>query len=237
MPKSVEQNKKFHHKSPRASLAWSVTSFQRGRGSDQLSKLSIRAAARIPRPLPELLLRVSLLLQFGNAPTPGVDEPVTDLFTSVSFLAQCPGEATHLSHRETGARAEHLLLFLGGIRMSEMFLEPLFEHVCNIPGKIAPSLLRHLRSHIFRLKLYRPAIAILILISIVSWAYVIAIRCRAVRRARGMIRRLLHWGAVVINISAPIAVAVTSYSIVRRWVAIKGVVLVVIRGWRWRQTC
>ena len=59
----------------------------------------------------------------------------------------------NLCHCKTGARAEHLLLLLGGIGMSQMLLEPLFEHVRNVPGQIASSLLWRLRGYVFGFEL------------------------------------------------------------------------------------
>ena len=55
--------------------------------------------------------------------------------------------------------------------MSKVLLEPLFEHVRNVPGQIAPSLLRRLRGHVFGFELYRPVIASLVLMSVVTGGY------------------------------------------------------------------
>ena len=145
-------------------------------GPDRSSH-SIRAAARVARSLAELLLRFSLLFQFGNTSAPGVDEPVAYLITViVSSFAPRPSTRTDLSHGETRAPAEHLLLLFRGVGMSEMLLEPLFEQIRNIPREVASSFLRHLRSHVFRLELHRPVIAVLVLmsvlaavVSIISW--------------------------------------------------------------------
>ena len=87
VPKSVQQKQQVCSKVPLPSFAGNATSFQSCQASRQRSKPLIRAAARITGSLAEPLLRVSLLLQFGNAPAPGIDEPITDLRTSVSSLA------------------------------------------------------------------------------------------------------------------------------------------------------
>ena len=175
-----------------------------------------------------------MLLQFRNASPPGVDEPIADLCTTVSSLVSRRSSRANLSHCQTGARAEHLLLLLGGIGMSKVLLEPLFEHVRNVPGQIASSLLRRLRGHVFGFELYRPVIATLVLMSVVTGGYRI-VRCRRVRRARGLIwRRFQSRGTVVSVPAMRIAVAVVSYGIVRRWVAVEGVVLGIIRR-RWRR--
>ena len=157
---------------------------------------SLRAAARIARSLPELLLRVGLLLQLRNASAPRVDEPIADLFATVSPFAPPRTTSTHLSHCETGAAAEHLLLFFGRIGMGEVLLEPLFEHIRNIPRKVASSLLWHLRRHVLRFELHRPVVPVRILTAtltgimpIVTGGYLIVVRGRAVRRARGMVLR------------------------------------------------
>ena len=140
----------------------------------------------------------------------------------------------NLSHCETGARAEHLLLLLGGIGMSQVLLEPLFEHVRNVPGQVASSLLWRLRGHVFGFELDRPVIATLVLMSVVTRGYLI-VRCRRVRRARGLIRSRFQSRATVVSVPAMrIAVAVASCGVVRRWVAIEGVVLGIIRR-RWRR--
>lgn len=116
------------------SCCLAVRSFQDLAGRDWPSRQSVRAAARIARSLPELFLRVSLLRQFRSTSAPGVDEPVADLFTNVSSSAPRPHNPTNLSHCETGAPAKHLLLFLGGVRMSYVLLKPLFKHIRNVPG-------------------------------------------------------------------------------------------------------
>ena len=102
--------------------------------SDDGRDILIRAAARIAGSLAELLLRVGLLLEFRYPSASGIDEPVAYLFTHVSAIAPRPSSRTHLSHRETGAPAKHLLLFLGGVGMREVLLEPLFQHIRNVPG-------------------------------------------------------------------------------------------------------
>ena len=135
----------------------------------------LRAAARIARSFPEPLLGLGLLQHFRTASPPRIDEPIADLCTVVSSLAPASNSRTNLRHGETGARAEYLLLFLGGIGMSEVFLEPLFKHVGNVPGKIASSLLWRLRRHVFRLELHWPVIAVLVLMSIVTRGYLVAV--------------------------------------------------------------
>ena len=159
-----------------------ITPFTHGRQRSSMA-VSLRAAARIAGSLPELLLRVSLLFQLRNAPAPRIDKPIADLFATVSPLTPPPNACTNLSHCETGAAAEHLLLFLRRIGMGEMLLEPLFQHIRNIPREVASSLLRHLRRHVFRLELHRPVVPVLVLVSTltgimstITGGYLIAVR-------------------------------------------------------------
>ena len=146
------------------------------RQRDHRERPSIRAAARISRSLPDRRLAVGLLFHFRNASSPGVDEPIADLCAGVSQFPTCLSNPTHLGHCETGARAEHLLLFLRGVWMSYMLLEPLFEHVGNVPRKIASSFLWRLRCHVFRLKVHGPLVTILVLMSVITWRHAIAVR-------------------------------------------------------------
>ena len=162
-------------------LAWALVSDHSKAGKVGMGRRNLQSELLLVSPDLSRSL-VSALACFSNSGTRRRLELMNQLLICgpndvSSFGSHTTIPHTDLSHRETGALAEHLLLFLRGIRMSEMFFEPLFQHVGDVPGKVASSLLWHLRSHVFRFELYGPAIAILILMAVVARGHVIAVRC------------------------------------------------------------